>query len=367
MVRFAFWAFRYVKDKKQKMKSRPFGYIVNNLTQDKFIRPNYKLNSLFLIAFHFCENRISTEGQRRRAKEKKKKKYMNISLFVFRFSFLEKRSTNYEQRFCALTYLRTKLSDMSTIHADGSYVKSTIENGVATIEFFHPKGNAMPGVLLSELASAITNASASTDTKVILLRSAGEKAFCAGASFDELAAVKNEEEGKIFFSGFANVINAMRKAPQLIVGLIHSKCVGGGVGIAAACDYAIASEKASVKLSELKVGIGPFVIGPAVERKIGTAAFSQMTLDAGNWYTAQWSLEKGLFAEVHTTDESLYEAVNKKTHELAASSLEAMKEIKKMLWQGTDEWSELLYDRAAISGRLVLTEASRTIIKGLIR
>ena len=260
-----------------------------------------------------------------------------------------------------------KIYEMSTIHADGSYVKSTIENGVATIEFFHPKGNAMPGQLLSELTSAIANASASTDTKVILLRSAGEKAFCAGASFDELAAVKNEEEGKIFFSGFANVINAMRKAPQLIVGQIHSKCVGGGVGIAAACDYAIASENASIKLSELKVGIGPFVIGPAVERKIGAAAFSQMAIDAGNWYSAAWALEKGLYAEVHATNESLQEAVSKKTIELAASSLEAMKEIKKMLWTGTDHWSTLLYERAGISGRLVLTQASRIIIEGLIK
>lgn len=256
---------------------------------------------------------------------------------------------------------------MSSLHTDGSYVKSTLESGVATIEFFHPKGNAMPGQLLSELTSAITNVAASQDTKVILLRSAGEKAFCAGASFDELAAVKNEEEGKIFFSGFANVINAMRIAPQFIVGQIQSKCVGGGVGIAAACDYAIASEKALIKLSELKVGIGPFVIGPAVERKIGKAAFSQMAIDAGNWFGAQWALEKGLFAEVHATDELLNEAVNKKTNELAASSLEAMKEIKKMLWAGTDHWSELLYERAAVSGRLVLTQASRKIIEGLIR
>jgi methylglutaconyl-CoA hydratase len=255
---------------------------------------------------------------------------------------------------------------MSTIHADGSYVKSNIENGIATIEFFHPKGNAMPGQLLSELSSAITHVSATADTKVILLRSAGEKAFCAGASFDELAAVKNEEEGKIFFSGFANVINAMRNAPQLILGVIQSKCVGGGVGIAAACDYAIASEKASVKLSELKVGIGPFVIGPAVERKVGTAAFSQMTLDPGNWFSAEWALQKGLFAEVHTTDELLQEAVNKKTNELAASSLEAMKEIKKMLWMGTAPWSTLLYERAAISGRLVLTDYTRTTIQSLL-
>jgi methylglutaconyl-CoA hydratase len=256
---------------------------------------------------------------------------------------------------------------MSAIHPDGSYVKSAILNGIATIEFHHPKSNALPGSLLSELASTITNVSTSDDTKVILLRSAGDKAFCAGASFDELAAVNNEEEGKIFFSGFANVINAMRTAQQFIVGAIQSKCVGGGVGIAAACDYAIATEKASVKLSELKVGIGPFVIGPAVERKIGTAAFSQLSIDAGNWYTASWAYHYGLFAEIYATEELLNEGVNKKLNELAASSFEAMKEIKKMLWAGTDHWSTLLYERAAVSGRLVLTEEAKIIIKSLIR
>jgi methylglutaconyl-CoA hydratase len=254
---------------------------------------------------------------------------------------------------------------MSTIHADGSYVNTEIVNGVATIEFFHPKGNAMPGILLSALASAIQQAAADQQTKVILLCSSGEKAFCAGASFEELAAVKNEAEGKIFFSGFAHVINAMRAAPQLIVGRIHSKCVGGGVGIAAACDYVIASEKASIKLSELKIGIGPFVIGPAVERKMGIAAFNQLALDPGNWYSAVWALQKGLFAEVHATDESLQEAVNKKTNELATSSSEAMTEIKKMLWAGTDHWSELLYERAAVSGRLILTDAAKTSVQNL--
>jgi methylglutaconyl-CoA hydratase len=256
---------------------------------------------------------------------------------------------------------------MSTLHQDGSYVKSIIDNGIASIEFHHPKGNALPGHLLSSLTNTITTCANHTQTKVILIKSAGDKAFCAGASFDELAAVKNEEDGKIFFSGFANVINAMRTAPQLIVGAIQSKCVGGGVGIAAACDYAIASEKASVKLSELKVGIGPFVIGPAVERKIGTAAFSQLAIDAGNWYTASWAHQQGLFAEMHTTEELLNEAVNKKVNELACSSLEAMKEIKKMLWSGTDHWSTLLYDRAAISGRLVLSAEARSVIASLVR
>jgi len=256
---------------------------------------------------------------------------------------------------------------MSAIHTDGSYVKSTIENGIASIEFYHPKGNALPAHLLSALTDAITTSANNHQTKVILIKSAGDKAFCAGASFDELASVNNEEGGKIFFSGFANVINAMRSAPQLIVGAIQSKCVGGGVGIAAACDYAIASEKASVKLSELKVGIGPFVIGPVVERKIGTAAFSQMAIDAGNWQTASWAHQKGLFAEMYSTDELMNDAVNKKVNELASSSIEAMKEIKKMLWVNTDHWSTLLYERAAISGRLVLTKEARSIITSLVR
>ncbi|MBU6158892.1 MAG: enoyl-CoA hydratase/isomerase family protein [Bacteroidetes bacterium] len=255
---------------------------------------------------------------------------------------------------------------MSTLQPDGSYVKSAIENGIATIEFYHPKGNALPAHLLTDLTQAITASSNNIQTKVILIQSLGEKAFCAGASFDELAAVKNEEEGKIFFSGFANVINAMRTAPQLIVGSIQSKCVGGGVGIAAACDYAIATDKAAVKLSELKVGIGPFVIGPAVERKIGTAAFSQLALDAGNWYSADWALQKGLFAEVHSTSESFKEAVYKKVNELTGTSLKAMKGIKQMLWTGTDHWSTLLYERAAISGQLVLTEEARRMIASLI-
>lgn len=256
---------------------------------------------------------------------------------------------------------------MSIINADGSYVKSEIINGIATIEFFHPKGNALPGHLLSALAETITEIANDVNTKVICIRSAGDKAFCAGASFDELAAVNDETQGKIFFSGFANVINAIRKAPQFIVGRIHSKCVGGGVGIAAACDYAIASEKASVKLSELKVGIGPFVIGPAVERKIGTAAFSQLAIDAGNWYTSSWAHHHGLFAEMHTTDELLNDAVNKKLEEFASSSLQAMTEIKKMLWQGTDNWDTLLTERAAISGKLVLTDFSFATIASLVK
>lgn len=236
-------------------------------------------------------------------------------------------------------------------------------NGITVIEFFHPQSNSLPGKILEELAQAIHSAGNEADTKVIILRAAGEKAFCAGASFDELAAIKNKEEGLKFFSGFANVINAMRQCPQLIIGRIHGKCVGGGVGIAAAVDYAIATEEAEIKLSELAVGIGPFVVGPAVERKIGASAFSQLSIDATMWRNADWARRKGLFSEVHATVAGMDESIERLSEALAHSSPEAMTELKKIFWKGTEHWDTLLVERAAISGRLVLSDFSKNAIQ----
>jgi methylglutaconyl-CoA hydratase len=198
---------------------------------------------------------------------------------------------------------------------------------------------------------------------VIVLRSGGEKAFCAGASFNELISIDDAQKGYTFFSGFANVINAMRHCPKLIIGRIHGKCVGGGVGLAAAVDYAIAVEGADVRLSELAVGIGPFVIGPAVERKIGTSAFSQIAIDATMWRNADWARRKGLYAELHPTLEGMEESIVRLANQLAHSSPEAMREMKKVFWQGTDNWDELLTRRAEISGRLVLSHFTREAIE----
>jgi len=243
-----------------------------------------------------------------------------------------------------------------------AYVKSHIEHGINTIEFFHPQSNSLPGKILEELAHEIHFAGTHDDTKVIILKSAGEKTFCSGASFDELMAIENETAGLKFFSGFANVINAMRKCPKFIIGRIHGKCVGGGVGIAAAVDYAIACNKADVKLSELAVGIGPFVVGPAVERKTGTAAFSSLAIDAGSWRSGDWARRKGLFAELHETVENMDEAVYKLANTLAHSNPAAMAEMKKIFWKGTEHWDELLKERAAISGKLVLSTFTRNAI-----
>jgi methylglutaconyl-CoA hydratase len=242
------------------------------------------------------------------------------------------------------------------------YVKSHIEHGINTIEFFHPQSNSLPGKILEDLAREIHFAGTHDDTRVIVLRSAGEKTFCSGASFDELIAIKNEAEGFKFFSGFANVINAMRKCPKFIIGRIQGKCVGGGVGLASAVDYAIAGTNAEVKLSELAIGIGPFVVGPAVERKIGTAAFSALAIDAGNWRSTDWAKRKGLFSEVHETPENRDESVYKLANTLAHSSPVAMAEMKKIFWKGTEHWDELLKERAAISGKLVLGEFTRNAI-----
>lgn len=244
-----------------------------------------------------------------------------------------------------------------------AYVKSSVQHGLCSIEFFHPQSNSLPGALLQELAAAIRAAGKNTDCRLILLRSQGQKAFCAGASFDELSQLKNEQEGLQFFSGFAEVINAMRTCGKIIIGRIHGKCVGGGVGLAAAVDYALATEEAAVKLSELAVGIGPFVVGPAVERKIGLSAFSQLALDATGWRSANWAHERGLFAELYADTIGLDEGINRLVTQLLNSSQEALRALKTVFWNGTDHWDQLLMERAAISGKLILSEASRKAIE----
>ena len=236
-------------------------------------------------------------------------------------------------------------------------------NGVSSIEFYHPQSNSLPAALLEELTRQVHSAGNEEDCRVIILRSAGEKAFCAGASFDELLAIQNEKQGLDFFSGFANLINAMRKCPKLIIARIQGKCIGGGVGLAAAADYAIATEHAEIRLSELALGIGPFVVGPAVERKIGLAAFSNLAIDASMWRNADWARKRGLFAEVHADTEFMDEAIRRLADSLAHSSPEAMAALKQVLWQGCEHWDRLLQERAAVSGRLILSEFSRNAIR----
>lgn len=244
-----------------------------------------------------------------------------------------------------------------------AYVKSHNEHGITTIEFFHPQGNSLPAKILEELCGEIHFAGTHDDTRVIILRSGGDGAFCAGASFDELSSITNETKGFTFFSGFAGLINAMRKCKKLIIARIHGKCVGGGVGIAAAADYAIATDKAEVKLSELSIGIGPFVVGPAVERKIGVSAFSQLAIDASLWRNADWATRKGLFAEVHTSVENLDEAVYRLASNLVHYNPAALEALKKAFWRGTEHWDELLKERAAVSGRLVISEFTKKAIE----
>ena len=242
------------------------------------------------------------------------------------------------------------------------YVTSETHKGITTIEFYHPQSNSLPHRILEDLANEIHAAGRDEETKVIVLRSHGEKVFCSGASFDELSAIDNKEKGYTFFSGFADVINAIRKCPKMVIGRIQGKCVGGGVGLAAAVDYAIAVEGADVRLSELAIGIGPFVVGPAVERKIGNSAFSQLAIDATMWRNADWARRKGLYAELHPDLHGMEESVSRLAHQLAHSSPDAIAELKKILWKGTEDWDDLLTKRAEISGKLVLSHHTREAI-----
>lgn len=238
-----------------------------------------------------------------------------------------------------------------------------IKNNIGTIEFYHPKGNSLPGHLLRELAEKITEVGENSNAHVLVIKSRGDGAFCGGASFDELIAIENEDEGKHFFMGFALVLNAMRTCPKLIIVRVQGKAVGGGVGIAAAGDYTFAHESSSVKLSELALGIGPFVVGPAVQRKVGPSAFGALSIDATSWYEASWAREKGLYTKVLDTHEELDRSVDELAHKLANSSPEAMAELKKVLWKSTDYWDSQLEQRAEISGRLVLSDYTRDFIE----
>ena len=250
---------------------------------------------------------------------------------------------------------------------NGNVSLSTSQNGIATISFYHPAQNSLPAALLDELTAKITEAGNDAKTHVIVLKSTGDRTFCAGASFDELLQLKDKEAGAIFFSGFARVINACRKSSKIIIARVQGKAVGGGVGLAAAADYCLATEAASIKLSELAIGIGPFVISPAVTRKIGLPAFSQLTIRATDFQTAQWAMEKGLYSEVYPDIATLDAALEILAEKLASYHPEALKGLKEILWEGTANWDELLHERAAISGELVLSEFTQQALNGFLK
>ncbi|TNE55162.1 MAG: enoyl-CoA hydratase/isomerase family protein [Bacteroidetes bacterium] len=256
------------------------------------------------------------------------------------------------------------MQDTTTDITQQGYVRfENASDGIATISFFHPNHNSLPSRLLQGLVDAFEAAGKDNTVKVIVLQSTEHRTFCAGASFDELVEINDLETGKRFFSGFGNVINAMRRCPKVIVGRVQGKAVGGGVGLLAATDICMATQYASVRLSELAVGFGPFVIGPAVERKVGIPAFIQLALNPSEWQTAAWAKEKGLFQEVFVSVEQLDAYIAHFTGNLSGYSSEALSELKKTFWRGTENWETLLAERAAISGRLALSEFTKKAIE----
>lgn len=243
---------------------------------------------------------------------------------------------------------------------DGT-VTTAVANGIATITFFHPKRNALPAPILRQLAESIDNVATNPEARVVILASEGTGTFCAGASFDELRALRTLDDGKQFFSGFAHVILAMRRCPKVIIGRVQGKAVGGGVGLVAATDYSFALPGASIRLSELALGLGPFVVGPVIERKIGRAAFAAMALDA-DWRDAEWGERHGLYTRLMDTEAAMDSVLPAFAHRLAAMSPDAVTQLKRVLWEGTNHWETLLFDRATISGRLALSEFTGRVI-----
>ena len=241
-------------------------------------------------------------------------------------------------------------------------VRLDIENNIGTIEFFHPQSNSLPSKILDSLAKTITDCGKNDDINVIILKSKGDRAFCAGASFDELTNISNIDEGKKFFMGFANVINASRKCPKLIICRVQGKAVGGGVGMACAVDYCFATKYSAIKLSELAIGIGPFVVGPAVERRSGVSAYSTLSINATKWFSPSWAKEKGIFSEIFDSTEEMDQEIAKLATTLSKSNPEAMKKLKEVFWEDYNHWDNLLEERAEFSGKLVLSSFTKNAI-----
>lgn len=239
------------------------------------------------------------------------------------------------------------------------YINQTIEDQIATVTFYHPKSNSFPSTQLKEMVRILDELGRNEEVKIIILKSEGDKVFSAGASFDELLTIDEFQKGKEFFMGFANVILAMRRCPKFIVGCITGKVVGGGVGLAAACDYALADANASIRLSELSIGIGPFVIEPAITRKIGIASFAELTMNPTEWKSPNWVKEKGMYSQIHPDAESCEKAVVEFAKQLSIYSLEAMRDLKSIFWDGTDDLPQLMQKRAEMSGRLVLSDFTK--------
>ncbi len=251
--------------------------------------------------------------------------------------------------------------------SDTGYIRYDKEGRKATIEFYHPAHNSLPGNLLMSLQENIEKAGKDVEVGLIVLKSAGSRTFCAGASFQELSRIEDEKSGKEFFMGFARVVNALRKCPKLIIGRVQGKAVGGGVGIISACDYTVATRFASVRLSELKLGIGPFVIGPAVERKVGMTTFSEWSLTPDVWQEASFVRDKGLYNKVFDTLEQMDQYLHDFSESILEYNADAITELKKVFWHDTDHWDALLEDRASISGRLILSPHSKKIIQSMLQ
>lgn len=246
--------------------------------------------------------------------------------------------------------------------SEQGHIQLQVKSKIAYVSFYHPASNSFPAYLLADLTKTIRSLNDNDEVNLIVLQSEGERTFCAGASFDELLQVDNQEVGEQFFSGFAHVINAMRKSTKIIIGRVQGKAVGGGVGLVSACDYVFAVDSAAVKLSELAIGIGPFVIEPAVSRKIGVPAMSEMSLEAETWKSAQWAKENKLFTQVFPSITTMDEALGVFCNRLSAYNPEALYEMKKAIWQGTEHWDNLLIERAKISGKLVLSDFTRNAL-----
>jgi methylglutaconyl-CoA hydratase len=215
-----------------------------------------------------------------------------------------------------------------------SYQTLEVKNqpSVGTITLNLPEvRNAFNETAIAEITQAFRELGADGGIRVIILAARGP-AFCAGADLNWMKKMAGytHEENRADAAQLAEMLRAVYTCPKPVVAKVQGDCYAGGMGLVAACDIAIAMEKANFCLSEVKLGLIPATISPYVIKAMGENAARRYFLTAER-FSAQEAKRIGFLHEVVADDAALDSIVDETVKALVANSPNAVKEAKRLV------------------------------------
>jgi len=173
-----------------------------------------------------------------------------------------------------------------------------VRDGVATVTLNRPQArNALNQTMIRELREALATLDANPEARVIVLRGAGDRAFCAGADLKGMFHGGPILEAREQYAGLAGILEAMPRMRTSVIGQVHGYALAGGCGLAAACDIVVASEDAVFGLPEIKLGLLPLMVLAPILRAASPKRVLQLVL-SGAELPAREALAMGLVTQV---------------------------------------------------------------------